>query len=120
VSNRSVVLAEQFRQIISEALLFEMRDPNLRELTVTQVSVSADLQFVDLRFTTGTDETRDDQALAALNRAKGALKRVISRKVKLKRVPDLRFHIDDAVRAEARINQILENLDIPEKDPDEA
>ncbi len=119
MSHRVEVLAEQFRQVIGEALLFEMRDPSLDSVTITRVKVSPDLQFVDIRFTSGGDEEEARQAEQALNGAAGAFKRIITRKIKLRRVPNLRFHIDDDMVAEERIGRILKNLNIPDEEGDE-
>ena len=119
MSNRSSVLAEQIRQVISEAIYFEMRDPNLEGITVTRVRVSPDLQFADVRFTP-QDDVRDPEALAvALNRASGAFKRHLAKKVRMRRIPDLRFHYDEDVSAERRISDLLDDLEIPPvQDPD--
>ena len=115
MSNRSIVLAEQLRQVVSTAVQFEMRDPALSDITITRVKVSPDLSLADIRFTT-LDAADQAKAIKALNHAKGALKRIVAKSVKLRRVPDLRFHYDRDVEDEKRIGQILNKLDIPEDD----
>lgn len=119
MSNRSMVLAEQLRQIVSSALQFEMRDPALTGITITRVKVTPDLSLADFRFTTMI-EGEEDKALKALNHSKGALKRIVAKSVRLRRVPDLRFHYDRDVSDEKRISNILESLDIPKEDDAEA
>jgi len=120
MSHRSRVLAEQFRQILSEAVYFDMRDPSIEGLTITRVKVSPDLQFADVRFTIAEDGRDPGNAVMALNRAKGALKRIIASKVSLRKVPDLRFHLDEDVDSERRISDILRELDIPKQESDES
>ena len=118
MSNRSDVLAEQIRQVISEAVLFEMRDPSLEGITITRVRVSSDLQFADVRFTP-QDDIRDPQAVGkALGRAGGAFRRLLSKKIRMRRVPQLRFHFDTDVAAERRIGDILNDMNIPAADQD--
>jgi len=112
MSKRAEVLGEQLRQIISTSLCFELRDQDLDGVIVTRVKVSPDLQFADVRFNL-PDEKPVGKAISAFNRAKGVLKHSISKQVRLRRVPDLRFHLDDDIRAERRIEDILTNLDIP-------
>ncbi|MDJ0834868.1 MAG: 30S ribosome-binding factor RbfA [Acidobacteriota bacterium] len=117
--NRSDVLAEQIRQVISEAVLFEMRDPNLEGITITRVRVSSDLQFADVRFTP-QDDVRDPQTVGrALGKAGGAFRRLLAKKIRMRRVPQLRFHYDADVTAERRIGDILESMDIPTADQED-
>ena len=120
MSRRNEVLGEQIRQILSTAICFEMRDPALEGVTVTRVRVSPDLQVADVRFTWPEEDGDIEPVLIALDRATGALKRIIAAQVRLKRVPNLRFHPDMDVAAERRIGQILDTLDIPPAEDDES
>jgi len=115
--DRLSVLNEQYRQILSSALLFEMRDPELKDITITRVKLTPDFQFADVRFTLYDDEKSPEKTLRALERARGMLKRILSGQINLRRAPELRFHYDEDIAAERRIGEILENLDIP---PEEA
>ena len=118
--HRNQALAEQLRQILSKALYFDMRDPSIEGVTITRVKVSPDLQYADVRFSIAEDGRDPATAVQALNRAKGALKGVLARKMNLRKVPDLRFHYDEDADAERRISQILQGLDIPEQETDES
>ena len=120
MSQRAFVLAEQIRQVLSYALSFEMRDPELHGITVTRVKLSPDLQFVDVRFFYYDEAKTPQTVLAALNRAKGAFKRLIAGKVAMRRVPELRFHFDEDMASEQKIEEILKNLEIPEQEQDES
>lgn len=112
MSKRAEVLGEQLRQIISTSLCFELRDHDLDGIVVTRVRVSPDLQFADVRFVLPEGKP-GGKAISALNRSKGVLKRTIAKQVRLRRIPDLRFHLDDDAQAERRIEDILNTLDIP-------
>ena len=120
MSNRAMVIGERIRQLISTAICFEMGDPDLAGVIITRVKVSPDYQFADIRFTYPEEECGAETVVRALNRAKGAIKRVLASQIKLRKVPELRFHPDEDVRAERRIGKILEDLDIPPKEDDEA
>ncbi len=119
MSNRATVLSEQIRQVISETILLQMRDPNLEGITITRVKVSPDLQFADIRFS-AQDDVRDAELLTrSLNKAGGAFRRALAKRVRMRRIPALRFHLDDDIIAERRIEDLLENLHIPpEPEPD--
>lgn len=103
-------LAEQVRQVLSHALSFEMGDPGFDGVTITRVRLSPDLQFADVLFTELDDDTDPQVPLESFRRAKGALKRMIAQRVQMRRVPELRFHVDEDVVAERRIGKILEKM----------
>ena len=121
-SKRANVLAEQIRQILSTALIYEMRDGDLEGVVITEVNVSADLGYADIKIQ-APDTPEHDQsgkrALAALKRATGAFKRMINGQIRLRKIPHLRFHIDEGFKAERRIQELLDGLDIPPEEPAE-
>jgi ribosome-binding factor A len=119
MSKRPDIVAEEIRQLLSQALLFDIRDPRLEGVTLTGVRVSPDLQYADLRFTIGEDDPDIARVLQAFERARGFFKRLLAKNLRLRRIPDLRFHFDDRVEAERRINQILQGLHIPDPEPDD-
>lgn len=107
---RTDVISEQIRQLVSTALHFELRDPGLKGVTITRVKVSPDLQFADIRFSMLEIDANPGPVLSAFGRAKGALKRYVSKNLSLRKVPELRFHLDEDVVAEQRIAEVLDNL----------
>lgn len=109
-------LPKQFRQVISHALYFQLRDPQLSCVTVTHVKVSPDLQFADISVTLGGEDPAP--VMVALDHASGAIKKILAKSIKLRRVPNLRFHLDTSSEDVARINNILDNLDIPPAEPE--
>ncbi len=116
--NRADALAEQIRQILSQAILFDMRDPALEGITITRVRVSRDLAVADVRFTP-QDDIRDPALVASsLQKASGAFRSLLAKRLELRRTPQLRFHFDEDVVAERRISDLLDNL-IPREDDDD-
>ena len=109
MSHRRESVAEHVRQVLSYALNFEMGDPGLEGLALTHVKLSPDFQYADVLYALPEGDT-EEEAEAALNRAKPALRRAVAQKVKMRRVPELRFHIDRGMAATQRIEAILETL----------
>ena len=119
MSDRSIALAEDIRQVLASALMFDMRDPGLKGVTLTQVKLSPDQSYCDIRYTI-MDETKGKKVVQrSLERAAGALKRAIGKHIKLRRMPNLRFHYDEMVEEERRIGAILNNLNISPADPED-
>jgi len=109
VSHRRESLASHVHQVLSFAINFEMNDPGLEGLALTEVTLSPDFQFADIKYAVPEGDSPED-AQAALDRAKVALRKLVAQKVKFKRVPELRFHMDRGAVATRRIEEILQNL----------
>jgi ribosome-binding factor A len=111
---------ERIREILSELLMFETKDPRLAGLTVTEVSLDREMQFADVYVNALGEEERRDEVLDALERAKGFLRRELGRRIHTRRTPELRFNWDDTFEHAERVDRLLDSLDIPPPDADEA
>ena len=60
------------------------------------------------------------QHVTKAERAAGALKREIASRIKLRRMPNLRFHFDDMLEEERRIGEILQGLQKEQSDEADA
>jgi ribosome-binding factor A len=92
--HRAERVTEAIREELAELISYEMSDPRVSSATVTEVHVSPDLKRrarVSLAF---PHREEADPALKALEKAKGFLKRELSRRLDLYRVPDLHFEAD--------------------------
>lgn len=113
--------AEQIKSILSTLVLRDMRDPRLQDLTITVVRIDRELQYADIFVNALGDESRQDEVMNALNGAKGYLRRELAPRLDLRTVPQLHFHWDPTLAHAQRIDEILENLNIPaETEEDEA
>ena len=108
--NRPDRVAEEVRHVISETLAREVKDPGIGFITITAVKISSDLQVARVSYTTMGDEKNRAATKAALERAKPFLRRQIGQKMRLRRVPELNFHFDEGIAHQARVEEIL--LDI--------
>ena len=105
---RAVRLADQIRDTVAIDLTTVLRDPRLRDVTVTHVNLSADLQIATVYFRTLRDDHRP--TLAALKGAGGFLRRKLARVLDVKRVPELRFFYDTSVEHAAHIEDLLAKI----------
>ena len=91
-------------------LLREVHDPGIGLVTLTRVKVSPDLQLARVYYTLIGDDKARDQTKKALERATPFLRRQIASRVRLRRVPELRFEFDRSVENQDRIEKILLEL----------
>ncbi len=106
-------MEDQIRSILSDLLRLEVRDQRLKNITVTRVLLDRELQFADVYVNAMGDESRQQEVLAGLERARGFLRRELAGQIRLRTTPELHFHWDLNLEHGERINRILDQLDIP-------
>jgi ribosome-binding factor A len=99
-------VSEEFREILAEEIL-KLKDPRVGFVTVTGVRVTRDLRLARVSYTSFGDERARRATAAALRSARGHLRRVIGRQVRMKVLPDLRFEEDETVATDDRIEELL-------------
>ena len=95
-------MADSVQRELSELIRQELKDPRLGGLvTISGVKVSPDLGYADVYVTVMGRELADDQneiahqeTLDILNKASGFLRQELSRRIKTRITPRLRFHYD--------------------------
>lgn len=84
-------VAETMREELSELIRFESSDPRLAEVDVTEVVVASDLRRADVLVSLPAEDPARQAALEGLEHARGYLKRQLSQRIELHRMPELRF-----------------------------
>lgn len=101
----------ELKKEISNILLTEIKDPRLTAMPgVIAVKVTEDMSYADVFVSLYGDEKSKDQTLKAIKNASGFIRRQLSRRLKLRYVPELRFNCDDFIEQGFRINSILDSL----------
>jgi ribosome-binding factor A len=96
---------------ISEMILKgEIKDPRVRFVTLTGIKVTDDLSFARIYFTVMTEEVGKEETRAGLQSASGFIKRELWRRLKIKRVPELKFELDSVLEEGYRIDDILKGV----------
>jgi ribosome-binding factor A len=100
-------VSEALREELSEIIGFEMDDPRLLEVAVTDVHVSPDARHAAVTVALQGDEREQQEALAALDHARHHLRRELAIRLSLRHVPELHFEHDRHPEAEGRIELLL-------------
>ncbi len=109
-NTRPQKVGEQIRIELSQLLAREVHDPGIGFITLTKVSVTADLQVARVYYTSFGDEKAQRETGKALGRAMPFLRRQIAQRVRLRRAPELEFFYDKSVAQHDRVEQILQEL----------
>ncbi len=105
--HRTQRVSEAIREELSELIGYEMSDPRVLAVDVTDVLVTPDMRHAQVRihFTGATSER--DEALQALDGARSFLRRELAVRLNMFRVPDLHFEPDIEGSAGERLEKLL-------------
>jgi ribosome-binding factor A len=98
---------EAMREVLSDAITQDLKDPRIGFVTVTAVNTSTDLRHANVWVSVLGDETQRKLTLAGLRSAHGVLQRIVASELRFKHTPQLVFNYDDTADNAARIEQLL-------------
>ncbi|MEZ5283367.1 MAG: 30S ribosome-binding factor RbfA [Vicinamibacterales bacterium] len=110
LSHRVERIAEQIREELSQMLATEVRDPGVGLVTITRVKVTADLSLARVYWTAMEEGPDRRETAKALNRTAPYLRHLLSQRLTLRRVPEIKFQFDESVAAQDRIERIIQDL----------
>ncbi len=108
-SQRQLRVGEALRHALSEILMREdFFDPDLVNvpITISEISISPDLSNARV-YTMPLGGVNVEMVLPALNRRAPVIQSLVAKKVHLRRVPRLRFMLDDSFENAARMNVLF-------------
>lgn len=109
-SRRPEQMAETLRQVITDSLAREVRDPRVGFVTVTGVLVSGDLSHARVMVSVPGEDGQKSRALEGLQSAAGFLRSRAARALTTRSVPELHFELDRGLEHAARINELLNTI----------
>ncbi|HEX2640102.1 MAG TPA: 30S ribosome-binding factor RbfA [Pyrinomonadaceae bacterium] len=103
-------MAEALKEEIAEVVGFELDDPRLEAVTVTDVSVSDDLHDAKVYVLVQGSEAEIKEALHGLEQASTFVRRQVAMNLNLRFAPHIHFARDTAEENAARVNEILTGM----------
>jgi ribosome-binding factor A len=102
---------EAMREVLSDAIAQELKDPRIGFVTVTAVDTSPDLRHATVWVSVLGDESQRRLTLDGLQSAHGVLQRAVAGQLRLKNTPQLDFHYDDTAERADRLERLLSEAD---------
>ena len=104
-------VADQLQKELAVLIQREIKDPRLGMVTVSGVEVSRDLGYADVHVTLLGEDTPEQikENLKVLKQAAGFLRSQIAKRIKLRHVPELRFHYDESVVRGQRLSSLIQD-----------
>lgn len=113
-SRRVLKVAEAIREVVSMAILTEVKDPRVRNVTVTRVEVSPDLRQAKVHVSIMGNETQQQLSLRGLRNSAGFLQGKVAKRIDTRYTPRLEFVLDMGVKKSIEIASILKRV-LPEE-----
>lgn len=117
-SHRIERVNETIKEILSELLLVQIKDPRVGMVTITSVRISSDLSTAKVYYTVMGDEDRRIDTERGLKSAKNFMRKFVADELKLRSAPDLRFEYDDSLDRAMRIEKALKDDSLQRKNGD--
>ena len=108
-SHRIERVNETIKEILSELLLGQIKDPRVGMVTITSVRVSSDYSTAKVFYTVMGDENRRADTVQGLKSARNFMRKQVADELKLRSAPELRFEYDDSLDRAMRIEQALKD-----------
>src|SRR5699024_5376517 len=107
---RTSRVAEQMKKEIGEIVNQKLKDPRIGFVTITDVQLTNDLQQATVYVSVLGDEEEKTESLAGLQQATGFVRSEVSKRIRLRKVPEITFSFDEAHEYGSRIDEILREL----------
>ncbi len=109
-SRRVLKVAEAIREVVATAILTDLKDPRIQDVTVTFVEVTPDLRMARVHVSVMGDEPKQKLSLRGLQNSAGYLQQKISNRVDLRYTPVLKFSLDKGIKNAFEVTRILNEV----------
>ena len=103
--------ADTLKEEIAQIVGFELEDPRLTSVTVTDVRLSGDKRAARVYVTVAGDEEEHKSALAALKHAAPYVRKQLGLSLNLPRTPEIHFVRDRIEEQGERVDQLLQEIE---------
>ncbi|MDR4494747.1 MAG: 30S ribosome-binding factor RbfA [Nitrospirales bacterium] len=115
-SNRTTRVADQIRMEVADILARKTKDPRIQLVTVTDVSMTADLKIARIYVTAMNRDHFEQETKPGLNSAVGFIRTELGRRLHLRYTPELVFFRDTSAERGDRIEKLLNSLHVDSDD----
>ena len=117
-SRRTLKAASAIREVVSSAILIDLQDPRVRDVTVTFVEVMPDMRQAKVHVSIMGDEKKQQLAMHGLQNAAGFLQSKIGERIETRYIPRLTFVLDKGVKHSIEVAKILSEV-LPKPETEE-
>jgi ribosome-binding factor A len=109
-SRRVLKAAQAIREVVSMAIIADLKDPRIKDVTVTLVEVSSDLRQAKVNVSVMGDETKQNLCIRGLQNSAGYLQQKVGKRIDTRYTPRLQFVLDKGIKHSMLVTRILEKV----------
>jgi ribosome-binding factor A len=106
-THRLARVAEAIREVASQTILFELRDPRIKNVTVTRAEVSGDLQHAKVFVSVMGTNKEQELCLHGLRHAAGFVQSKLANRLQTRFTPQVQFVLDQGVKKSIEITRLI-------------
>ena len=115
-SRRVLKAAQAIREVVSMAIITDIKDPRVSDVTVTFVEVAHDMRNAKVHVSIMGDEKKQSLCLRGLQNSVGFLQSKIGKRVETRYTPKIQFELDKGLQHSMIVTKILEEV-LPKPSP---
>lgn len=109
-SRRVLKAAQAIREVVSMAIIAELKDPRIRDVTVTFVEVSADMRQAKVHVSVMGDDKKQNLCLRGLQSSAGFLQQKVGKRIDTRYTPRIEFVLDKGIKNAMLVTRILDEV----------
>lgn len=103
-------LTERIKQVLSEVIAHELKDPRVGFVTITRVKLAPDLTKATVFLSVMGSESEQRTSLRALEHAHGHIQTEVASRIRMRRHPEIVFRVDEGYQKSVRVSRILAEI----------
>jgi ribosome-binding factor A len=115
-SRRVLKAAQAIREVVSMAIITDLKDPRVKDVTVTFVEVSGDMRQAKVHVSVMGDDTKQQLALRGLQNSAGYLQSKVGNRIDTRYTPRIQFELDKGMQNAMMVTRILDEV-LPKEEP---
>ena len=112
-TKRSDKVSDLLKKEISLIISSEIKDPRLQNINITAVKVSDDIGIATVFYTVigeSIQKTKSNIDSKILEKLSGMIRSNLAKKIKIRRIPKIKFRFDESIEYSENIEKLLKNL----------
>lgn len=114
-SRRVLKAAQAVREVVGMAIIADLKDPRIKDATVTMVEVSPDMRQAKVHVSVMGDDVKQNLCLKGLQSSAGYLQSKIGNRIDTRYTPRIQFVLDKGIKNAMTVARILEEV-LPQED----
>jgi ribosome-binding factor A len=109
IPTRGIRVADQIQRDLAEIIAYELKDPRVGMITITEVQLTPDYAHAKVFFTMLNDNKEAIQiTVAALSKAAGFIRAHLGKRLHIHTLPELHFVHDNSTARGAELSKLID------------